>query len=171
MSAIKQLRQQAAEHMAARRLKEAMAAYGEVLARAPQDIDALHKLGMLKVQTGAPEEGRQLLEKAVALDPGSAEARFHHGMALQNLGRGDDAVAEYAAAIARKPDYAEALFQLGLLQRQLGRLHEALPCFQRCAELAPRETACLPAAGRAPFPATRLCRRAGRFRAGAGAAT
>ncbi|HJR55371.1 MAG TPA: tetratricopeptide repeat protein [Rhizomicrobium sp.] len=139
MSAIKQLRRQAAEHMAARRLNEAMAAYGEVLARAPRDVDALHSLGMLKLQTGATEEGRQLLEKAVTLDPGCAEARLHLGMALQNLGRRDDAAAAYGAAIALKPDYAEALFQLGLLQRQLGRLPEALSCFQRCAVLAPRE--------------------------------
>ena len=40
MSAIKQLRQQAAEHMAAGRFPEALAAYGEVLARAPQDAEA-----------------------------------------------------------------------------------------------------------------------------------
>ena len=139
MSAIKQLRQQAAEHLAARRLHEAQAAYGELLAKAPQDVEALHRLGMLKVQAGAAEEGRQLLEKAVARAPDSAEVRFHHGMALQNLGRGDDAVTEYTAAISLNPDYAEALFQLGLLQRQLGRLVEALPCFQRCAVLAPRE--------------------------------
>jgi predicted O-linked N-acetylglucosamine transferase (SPINDLY family) len=133
------LRKEAAGHLAARRFQEAIAAYGELLARAPQDVDALHKLGLLKVQTGAPEDGRVLLETALALDPAHAEAWLHHGMALQNLGRTEEAASDYRRAVALRPDFAEALFQLAMVLRHLEQYGEALAALDRCALAAPHE--------------------------------
>lgn len=55
MSSLQQLRQQAAAHLAAHRFAEADAAYGALPARAPQDFEALHKLGVIRLHTGAHE--------------------------------------------------------------------------------------------------------------------
>ena len=51
--------------------------------------------------------------KAIALKPDFAEAHYNLGNTLQQLGRLDDAEANYRRAIALKPDIAEAHNNLG----------------------------------------------------------
>ncbi len=139
MTSPQQLRAQAAEHFAAQRFAEAGAVYGALLTRAPQDFEALHKLGIIRLQTGGHAEGLELIATALTIDPNHAEARMHHGMALQNLGRAEEAAAQYRLALSLRPDFSEALFQLGAVLRHQGRLDEALTVYGRCAVLAPQQ--------------------------------
>ena len=104
MSPTKHLRAEAAAHLASGRLAEAGAAYRQLLAKLPRDFEALHRLGMLKVQAGANKDGHALLQAALAVDPNQAEAWLHHAMALQNLGQGEQAAASYRRALAINPD-------------------------------------------------------------------
>jgi len=151
MSPIKQLRDAAAAHLAAGRLTEAAAAYGEVLARAPGDFEAQHRLGTLKVQLGDSAEGFSLLEAASRLKPGHAETWLHLGMAAQNLGRLEDAAAHYRQAASLRPDDAAAPFRLGVLLRHLRRQDEALAAFDRCTALLPGDAAVLQQRGELKF--------------------
>jgi len=140
MASTAQLRA-AAAHLAAGRLQEAAVAYGEVLARTPQDFEAHYQLGTIKVQLGDSREGHRLLEVASRLDPAHAETWLHLGMAAQNLGRLEEAVAHYRQAASLGPQNAAAPFRLGVLLRHLRRQDEALAAFNRGLELAPAGTA------------------------------
>ena len=57
---------------------------------------------------------------------------------MQELGRGDEARAQFERALELKPDLADAYFNLGNLQRQAGRPNEALPYCERAVELQPQ---------------------------------
>ncbi|MBV9550877.1 MAG: tetratricopeptide repeat protein, partial [Alphaproteobacteria bacterium] len=151
MSASRHLRRKAAEHFAAERLKEAAAAYAELLALVPEDFEALHRLGTIRIQLGDSAEGHRLLTTATRVDAGTAETWLHLGMAAQNLGRLEEAVTHYRQALTLQPDYAAALFRLGVLLRALGRRPESLQVLDHCVALAPREETVLQLRGEIKF--------------------
>jgi len=156
MDATAPLRQAAAAHLAAGRLADAAAGYAALLARAPEDFEAHHQLGTLRLQSGDSAEGHRLLAAAARIDPGQAQTWLHLGMAAQNLDRLDEAVAHYRQALALRPDHAEALFRLGVLLRHLRRQEEALAAFDRCRALSPGEHAILQQRGELKFEMDRL---------------
>jgi predicted O-linked N-acetylglucosamine transferase (SPINDLY family) len=143
MSVTRHWREAAAAHLAAGRLAEAAAAYGEVLARAPRDFDALHGLGTLKVQLGDNREGHRLLQAGSEIRQDSPQTWLHLGMAAQNLGRAEEAAGHYRRALSLTPDFPAALFRLAVLLRHLRQPREALALLERCAALAPQEKAVL----------------------------
>ena len=59
------------------------------------------------------------------------------GIALQGLGRYEEAVASYRQALALKPDNADAYNNLGLALRSLNRHEEALACFETAQVIKP----------------------------------
>src|SRR5438132_304089 len=79
---------------------EAERLYKAVLARAPDDFDALHLLGFLNYQRGRLDEALKLLTAAVRRDGSSAEALWNLGLALHGLQRCEEALASYTAALA-----------------------------------------------------------------------
>jgi len=65
--------------------------------------------------------------KALEHDPGSLDARYELGLALEELGRHEEARVELAQVVERDPtlDSNHALFALALAQRGAGQLDEA----------------------------------------------
>ena len=63
----------------------------------------------------------------------SYQATFHHGLgkALSELGRADDAVAQFREAVRLKPNFVPASADLGNLLRQIGHADEALTWLRR----------------------------------------
>jgi tetratricopeptide (TPR) repeat protein/2-polyprenyl-3-methyl-5-hydroxy-6-metoxy-1,4-benzoquinol methylase len=92
----------------------------------PNQPAALHLLGVLAHQLGDHTVAENLITKAIALQPGYAEAHCNLGNTIGDLGRLDEAVACYRKAIAIQPDFAEAHGNLGNTLRMLGRCEEAL---------------------------------------------
>ncbi len=109
----------------------------EVLTANANHFDALHLLGTLAVQTKRPQEGAELLARAVTLKPEDAEIRTTLGVALRDCGRYADAVASYDRAIALAPNYAEAHANRGVALRILERDHEALQSYDQAIALKP----------------------------------
>ena len=151
MSPTRHLRDTAAAHFAAGRLAEAAAAYGQLLARAPNDSHAHHQLGTIRLQLGDSAEAQRLLTAALRLDPDKAETWLHLGMAAQNLGQMDAAMAHYRQALSVQPDHAAALFRLAVLLRHQRRHGEALAALDRCLVLVPREETVLQLRGEVKF--------------------
>ncbi|MBV8146994.1 MAG: tetratricopeptide repeat protein [Gammaproteobacteria bacterium] len=116
-------------------LQRAQLLYGQVLARDATNFHALHLSGMLAVQTGRPLEALQFLERALEVDPASAQAHFNRGSTLRELGRPESALSAYDRAIALKPDYAEAHNGRGAVLRLLGRLAAALESCEQAIRL------------------------------------
>jgi predicted O-linked N-acetylglucosamine transferase (SPINDLY family) len=83
-------------------------------------------------QGEAPREG-----EAPAEPLREATSHLHQGVALQQAGRLDKAIAAYQRAIARAPDDACAHNNLGSALREQGRLDAAIAAFRRAIELDP----------------------------------
>jgi len=73
----------------------------------------------------------------VVLQPDYAQAHYNLGVALANLGRSEEAMAEYERALALQPDYPEAENNLGAALAMAGRNGEAIRHYKRALELRP----------------------------------
>jgi len=130
------LRQAAALHRQGR-LREAEILYYGILRSHPAHFDALHNLGVIRLQMGEAEPAIGLIRQALARNPASVEAYNNLGGALQALNRHEEAVAPYRQALALKPDFPDAHNNLGAALKSLGRLEEAAAEFDTAVALAP----------------------------------
>ena len=78
------------------------------------------------------------LNEILQLDPANAFARYGLAMELNNQGKSDAALAEFATLIGHNPDYvpayqmsAQALAKLGRKEEALARLHEGIAAANR----------------------------------------
>jgi tetratricopeptide (TPR) repeat protein len=104
------------------------------LADAGRDPTGLKRLGSALLERGEPATALTLLERAVQLDPGDAEALGTEGQALEAVGRLTAADAAYARSLERDPDHQGALRAGSWLRSEMSRG----PCLPRSAGLARR---------------------------------
>jgi tetratricopeptide (TPR) repeat protein len=95
----------------------AMAGYRRALVARPGLADAYNNLGRLhhdKADAGAPELGdaEALYRLAICADPNVALYWFNLGVAVEDQGRGAEAIAAYEQALALDPLFADAHFNL-----------------------------------------------------------
>lgn len=70
----------------------------------PDNPEALSKLGWLLAVSGRPEEGLETVDRAVASDPGYAEARYFRGLILlEALDRPDEAAEAFREYLETAP--------------------------------------------------------------------
>jgi Flp pilus assembly protein TadD len=119
------------------RYDEAEAIYGRVLAVHRKHAVALNALAALHFQKGDPDRALAFGTRAVAARPDLAEAHYNRALALQALGRLEEAVAGYDRAIALRPDYAAAFYNRGVVEEDLGRPDRALVSYDRALALNP----------------------------------
>lgn len=124
-------------HHQAGRIDRAEALYRKVLGRAPDNVDALHLLGVIAHGHGRSEYAVQLISRALAGKPDLAEAHLNLGCAQRALGRLDDAAASYRSALALNPDFALAHCNLGNLLNLQESFEAALESAGRAAALMP----------------------------------
>ncbi|HTK89935.1 MAG TPA: tetratricopeptide repeat protein [Verrucomicrobiae bacterium] len=82
--------QAARQSLMAGRYAEAIAAYQAVLKREPQNVDALTHLGFIVALGGHADAALETIDKALAIDPDYALARYYRGQVLYEA-RGDTA--------------------------------------------------------------------------------
>jgi tetratricopeptide (TPR) repeat protein len=119
------------------RLAEAGELFAAAARAEPSNALAHHLLGIVQLQTGAPEAGLQSLRRSIALDPSDPAAHGNLASALRDRGDTEAALASYGRALSLNPDFVEALGNRAMLLGQLGRLEEALPDCVRAVRLAP----------------------------------
>jgi tetratricopeptide (TPR) repeat protein len=78
------------------RFEEAEAHYNAILARDGKYVPALVNLAIMRDVQGRMDEAMTFLETAIALNPESVDAHFHHALALLARGRLAEGWAEYA---------------------------------------------------------------------------
>jgi len=127
----------ALQHHHAGRLAQAEALYREVLALDPQNIDALHFLGVIAHQQGRHGQAEELISRALLRDSSNAPAYSNLGNALEAQGKLQEAIDCYQRALALAPDYVDALVNLGAAFRVQGELERAVACYQKALELKP----------------------------------
>ncbi|CAK0746423.1 nitric oxide reductase NorD protein [uncultured Gammaproteobacteria bacterium] len=107
------------------RLAEAEPLYRRVLARLPEQPDALHLLGVLSWQSNRIDEAAALVAKALAVRPDFAAACNSLGNILAAAGRSQEAAGQYRRALALNSGYLEAANNLVVTLLVLGRFDEA----------------------------------------------
>ena len=94
-------------------------------------------LGVLRAGTGEAEGALAAFDRALALDPASADARREKSLALEKLGRLKEAEAELLEAVELRPDYWANQNALGVHYWRHGRYGEAERAFRKVVELVP----------------------------------
>ncbi|MFV3129373.1 tetratricopeptide repeat protein [Niveispirillum sp. KHB5.9] len=118
-------------------LAGAEAGYRAVLAAVPDDVDALHLLSQVLLQTGRGREALPFIDRALALDPDFAAAHNTRGGLLKGLGRFAEAEKAFRRALALRADFAEAWTNLGAALVELRRYAEAEKAHRRALAQRP----------------------------------
>lgn len=113
------------------RLAEAESAYRSVLAKEPEQFEALHGLGVLKLQQGNAAEAATLITRALARWPDAPAALSNLGTALMALNRHAEALAAYDRILAMAPTDLDAHYGRGAALIHLGRHPDALASFEQ----------------------------------------
>jgi tetratricopeptide (TPR) repeat protein len=114
-----------------------------VLETAPDAVDALNLLGVIRARRGAAAEAVGVLERATRLANHRADVWGNLGNVLHDLGRLDEALQALERATLNAPRDAQAHHLKSIVLRDMGRLSEALACMEHAQSLAPRNHALL----------------------------
>ncbi len=119
------------------RLDDAELIYRTILQRQPDNADALHFLGVLQAQRHNLAEAAELIDRALAIDPGNAIARSNRGNVFRMQGRNEDALSSYGQALVLDPENMEARVNRGDVLLDLGRHEAALADYDSVLVLSP----------------------------------
>jgi predicted O-linked N-acetylglucosamine transferase (SPINDLY family) len=123
------------------KLSDAEPLYRQAVAADPDDVDALHLLGLLLHQSNRNEEAEQLLSRAIAIDPEVPELHNVLGLAQAAQKRPDAALDSFRRALEIDPVFPDALQNIsGLLQSQ-GRVDQAIELLEKAVATAPDSAA------------------------------
>ncbi len=87
----------------------------------PNDLDIQLNLGILAVRVGHPEEALDHLDSCIRAEHKTDTARFHRAVALQDLGRLDEALDLYRTLVAgNNPDWRQPILN-AIVTRPKGR--------------------------------------------------
>lgn len=119
------------------RLDLAERIYRAVLELDPQDVNALHFLGVLLHQRGDSGGGVALIERALALAPDAPGVWNNLGNVLLEMGKVDEAIEAYRRCLALAPEFADAHNNLGTIHRSRGEWALAEAAYLRAIAAQP----------------------------------
>ncbi len=118
-------------------LQQAEQIYRAILEVKPQQVEALHLLGLVAYQVGKHELARVYMGRALRLKPDFVEGYINLAAVLQEQGHLAEAQANLQQALRLRPDLAEAHNNLGNVLKEQGQLTEAQACYQQALRLKP----------------------------------
>ena len=130
-------------------LTEARSTLESVLQLQPEQIDALHMLGVIQSKTKDPAGALSYFDRAIKKQPDYAVLHHSRGNALQELKRPQEALTSYDKALAISPGYALAHGARAKVLTELGRHEEAIAIYKRLLDTAPQNTDYIKALGTA----------------------
>jgi predicted O-linked N-acetylglucosamine transferase (SPINDLY family) len=125
-------------HHQAGRVRDAEAAYRQILAERPNHPDALHLLGIIENQSGRPQNAVDLIGRAIAANPNYADYHQSLGLVLRRMGRQDEAAAAHRRAVELNPRHRQAHFDLANLLLMKGQLEQAIAEYGKAIEINPQ---------------------------------
>jgi tetratricopeptide (TPR) repeat protein len=125
------------------RLAEARDAWSAILARTPDDPQALHMLGYILTRLGDRPEGLRLIDRSIERAPRAAPFLNNRAQVLAEDGRNEEAIRDLRRAVQIDGRFAAAYLHLAILLRRAGRVDEALAAIRRALALEPDNAAAL----------------------------
>ncbi len=83
------------------------------------------------------QSGMREFQRALALEPGHAQARHYNAIILLDLARFDEAISELQRTLQADPLAAEASMTLGRVYMSMGNVEAAIGALQQALELSP----------------------------------
>jgi len=117
---------------------QAVAVYRRILEAIPDDVDAVHYLGLALFQKGRHDEGIALVTRAIDLAPDYVDAQNNLGNMLVERGRPAEAEARYLQVLTQHPDHPDARVNLGALLARRNERAAAETEFRRVLAAQPR---------------------------------
>lgn len=121
---------------------QAMGDYAELLRSDPNNVAARLGIGLLKGQTGDFAGAAAEFQRAIAIDPASAQAHYDLGVAMVAGSKGAPdwvgAVKEFKTAVSLKPDYLPAIRMLGSGLIETGQPIDAIPVLTSALKMDPK---------------------------------
>jgi predicted O-linked N-acetylglucosamine transferase (SPINDLY family) len=149
MEEVKQLLARAGELHRTGALAEAEALYLQVLQAKPDQFEAGHLLGMLRLQQGRLAEALAPVEAALKARPGAAGTLMLHATILHALKRPEEALQSLVKAALVRPDHADAHYLRGNILAELGRYEHAVRSYDKAIAVDPNLTEALDNRGNA----------------------
>ncbi|MFY9686991.1 MAG: tetratricopeptide repeat-containing glycosyltransferase family protein [Pseudolabrys sp.] len=116
---------------------EAERLYLAVLAIVPDNADALHSMGNLKLARGEPGEALRLIGAAMAARAPTPRILFDLGLAFNALNQHQKALDSFDLAIQLQPDFFEAHGNRGAMLAALGRHDDAIASYRNALAIRP----------------------------------
>ncbi len=120
-----------------REMAEAQKLYIGVLSIAPDNVEALHLLGVAYLQSGDARKAEPLIVRSLALGLSKAWNIANHGAVLVALGRHVEALEVLDRALRLDASHAPALISCGNALLALGREVEAKAAYEQALVIAP----------------------------------
>jgi Tfp pilus assembly protein PilF len=121
--------------------RDAESLWTDTLAKSPRKVRPYLNLAWVYSRT-QPARSRQLLEKAVSLEPGNADAQSLLGVIMMVQSEPGPALRQFERALALRGETAPELTNIGTARSRLGQMEAAVADFRRALTLDP----CFPAA-------------------------
>jgi protein O-GlcNAc transferase len=112
--------------------------FKKVIKVQPNNIHALHNLGILCYQRGDYDCAIRHIRKVLHCIPEDANANNNMGLALDGTGKHEEAVTFYRRATQLNPAFSTAFYNLGNSLRDSGKIDEAIAAYQRALQLDPQ---------------------------------
>ena len=107
-------------------LEQAVEAYENAVAAAPEWVEARINLGTVLYQLGRMEQAREHFSVAVKLEPQNALAEFNLGCVLEQMGDTPQAIAHLLRSVELAPSLSDAHLNLALAYEKCARIEHAL---------------------------------------------
>ncbi len=120
-----------------RRLVEVVEKGNALVKEFPEETALLNILGAANAGLGRLDDAVDSFRRAIAVDPGVAEAHYNHGLALKNKGDLAAAIENYKRAIEIRPAYPEAFYNLGIALRATGDLTASIDSYRQAVKFNP----------------------------------
>jgi protein O-GlcNAc transferase len=127
----------AVRHHQKNRLVEAEAIYRAILDADPENLDALHLLGVVEYQRHRPQEAVELISRSLAGNPSNYHALNHLGEAYRAMQCLDEAMTCFERALDLKEDYFQAYNNMGNVYHDREKPDLAIACYQKAIAINP----------------------------------
>lgn len=127
----------AQKHLNKGEFSQAESIYQQIIAKNPNNTEALHWLGVVYHQMGNNSHAIEFIGKAAKLNPKNAIYACNLGVVLSADNQINEAIHSYQQALLYRSDDVNTLYNLGNAFKKLGQLDAAIESYQRALTIDP----------------------------------